>query len=391
MELTNMHAQIVVVGLGGWGSAALWRLAQRGISVIGVEAHSTGHDQGSSHGITRLFRTACREHPGLGTMALRARELWTELEAATGTTQLTTTGALMVGEANSATIQGSLAAAEGAGISVELLDGHALQSRFPQYGNLHSDDVGLLDPFGGLNYPERAIDAAIRRAESLGAQVLDNMPVRSIVEDGDGVTIVTNTHRIQADQVIVSAGCWAPAILPGLSHLLQPRRMPMFWFRPSVDAHDYELPRFPAFVRDVPGGTGLWGHGSGQGHAIKIGMFDNGINFENCDPATVDRTISRDRDWKELADVITSAFPGLDPEPIQSKMCMVTESTDGMFLLGRQSDSSRIIVASGDSGHGFKHVPAVGEIAAQIALGETPFMDIGFLDPSRLIGAPAPV
>ncbi|WP_306556928.1 FAD-dependent oxidoreductase [Arthrobacter sp. Marseille-P9274] len=78
-----------------------------------------------------------------------------------------------------------------------------------------------------------------------------------------------------------------------------------------------------------------------------------------------------------------SGFPGLEPDRVAAKMCMVTDSPDGQFLLGRLHPGSRIIVASGDTGHGFKHAPAIGELAAQIALGETPFIDLDFLDPAR--------
>lgn len=379
----ELQADVVVVGLGGWGSNALWQLAKRGVSVIGIEARSTAHDQGSSHGFTRLFRIACREHPLLGPVGMRARELWEELGAATGTTQLTTTGALMVGADGSETIQGSLAAAEAAGIKTELLAHETLRSRFPQYGNLDPDDVGLLDSFGGINYPERAVEAATRQAVELGARVLTGTPVRSISDDGGGVTIETDADVIRAEHVVVSAGCWAPGLLPELSDVLQPRRMPMFWFRPAADTDSFALPQFPAFIRDLPGGSGIWGHGSGPGHAIKVGMWDDGTNFEDCDPDTIDRTVTRERDWQQLSGLVAQAFPGLHPEPVEAKMCMVTDSLDGQFLLGRLDPGSRIIVASGDTGHGFKHAPAIGELAAQVALGESPFVDPDFLDPAR--------
>lgn len=76
---------VVVVGLGAFGSAALWRLAERGVAVAGVERHSIGHNLGSSHGLTRLFRVACQEHTGLPPIATKSLELWTGLGEQTGT------------------------------------------------------------------------------------------------------------------------------------------------------------------------------------------------------------------------------------------------------------------------------------------------------------------
>jgi sarcosine oxidase len=61
------------------GSAALWQLAERGVPVIGFERFEPGHDRGSSHGESRIYRTAYLEGPGYVPMAQRALALWREL------------------------------------------------------------------------------------------------------------------------------------------------------------------------------------------------------------------------------------------------------------------------------------------------------------------------
>lgn len=60
-----IRKDVVVVGLGEFGSVAPWRLAQQDAEVAGVERHGIGQELGSSHDATRLFRIACQEHPGL--------------------------------------------------------------------------------------------------------------------------------------------------------------------------------------------------------------------------------------------------------------------------------------------------------------------------------------
>jgi sarcosine oxidase len=35
-KIERMRTDVVVVGLGAFGSAALWRLAQRGVKVVGI-------------------------------------------------------------------------------------------------------------------------------------------------------------------------------------------------------------------------------------------------------------------------------------------------------------------------------------------------------------------
>ena len=80
---------VVVVGLGTSGSMALWQLARRGISVLGVEQFGIGHARGSYTGDSCLFRSTVHEGTRYVPFLQRARELWRELEAETGGTYTT--------------------------------------------------------------------------------------------------------------------------------------------------------------------------------------------------------------------------------------------------------------------------------------------------------------
>jgi sarcosine oxidase len=42
-----------------------------------------------------------------------------------------------------------------------------------------------------------------------------------------------------------------------------------------------------------------------------------------------------------------------------------------------------VVVAGGDSGHGFKHAAGIGELLAQIVTGERPYCQASFLNPAR--------
>ena len=75
---------VVVVGVGGMGSAALYHLARRGKRVLGLERFDLLHEHGSSHGLTRIIRLAYFEHPDYVPLLRRAYELWRELEAEAG-------------------------------------------------------------------------------------------------------------------------------------------------------------------------------------------------------------------------------------------------------------------------------------------------------------------
>jgi sarcosine oxidase len=75
---------VIVVGLGGMGSAAAAHAASRGQRVLGLEQFQPAHDQGSSHGRSRVIRLAYFEHPAYVPLLRRAYELWRRLEIATG-------------------------------------------------------------------------------------------------------------------------------------------------------------------------------------------------------------------------------------------------------------------------------------------------------------------
>ena len=41
---------VIVIGVGGMGSATVYHLARRGKRVLGLEQYDIPHDRGSSHG-----------------------------------------------------------------------------------------------------------------------------------------------------------------------------------------------------------------------------------------------------------------------------------------------------------------------------------------------------
>ncbi|MEU7001703.1 N-methyl-L-tryptophan oxidase [Nonomuraea sp. NPDC046570] len=380
--MTVFDADVIVVGLGAWGSSALWRLAERGVNAIGIERYGLGHEYGSSHGATRLFRLACLEHPGLVPVARRAGELWRELERRTGEELLRITGGIMIGPPDGRTVAGTLAAARAHDLPVEELDAAALRARFPQHAGVPDDFVGVWDPNAGAVRPELGVNAACRAAVAAGARVYADTRV-SGVELIDGGAVVTTPARVfRARQVVVTAGPWLGKLVPDLP--LDVRRTPMMWFSAKEDPEAFAIDRFPVFIRHLDDDTSIWGHGSVYGHEVKVGLEDAGDHFASTDPDECDRGITP-RDHGTLSRVLRTAVPGLDPAPARAIACMITNSPDAQFMIGRPRRDPRLIVGGGCTGHGFKHATAVGEAIAQLAVGEETFCDLSFTDPNRFL------
>jgi sarcosine oxidase len=146
---------------------------------------------------------------------------------------------------------------------------------------------------------------------------------------------------------------------------------------------DAELKRFPAFIRALPDGTSIWGHGAVDGQPPKVGLSDD-PSLPVVDPDKCDRAISP-ADYRPLSEVVMSALPGLHPEPVRTTTCMITRSPDGHFQIGRPHHDPRLVVGGGGSGHAFKHATGIGEMLARITRDEAPFVELDVVDPNRFL------
>jgi len=103
---------VIVIGTGGVGSAALFHLAKRGVKVLGLDRFPPGHDLGSSHGRTRIIRQAYFEHPDYVPLLLRAYEIWGDLSQRIGKPLLHEIGLLQLGLPTGQVVSGVRHAAE---------------------------------------------------------------------------------------------------------------------------------------------------------------------------------------------------------------------------------------------------------------------------------------
>jgi sarcosine oxidase len=125
-----MMEHVIVVGAGIMGSSAAWHLARRGIRVTLLEQFTLGHHRGSSHGRSRIFRFAYEQEEYVR-LAQEALPLWREIEDATGTSILETTGGLDIGPIESlAPIEAALSAGDA---PYEILSADSLRRRFPAF------------------------------------------------------------------------------------------------------------------------------------------------------------------------------------------------------------------------------------------------------------------
>jgi sarcosine oxidase len=364
------HFDVVVCGLGAAGSAALHHLARRGVRVLGLERFAPGHDRGSSHGATRIFRLGYFEHPSYVPLLHRAQALWRELEAASGRPLLHVTGIAEIGAPDGVLVPGTLASARQHGLRHEVLAAPELARRFPAF-RVPPDYVAVVQPDGGFVEVEPSLAAQIALATAAGAELRAGERVTAIEPGAGGVRIVTERGTVAAKTAIIAAGPWTGSLLPGLSARLRVTREVTGWFEPA-DATPFAPGRFPVFIIESRHGMhyGVPPHGGAAVKAAKHHHRDQAV-----DPDAYDRTVSAD-DERLIRMALADHIPAANGRLRAAKTCLYTMTPDGDFLIDRLPGHPNVIVASPCSGHGFKFAPVIGEILADLATGATTRHDI---------------
>ena len=352
---------VVVVGLGATGAAALHRLARRGVRALGIDRLTPGHDQGSSHGESRIIRLGYFEHPSYVPLLRRTYELWRELEAEAETRLLHITGIVEIGPPAGEVVSGTLAASRLHGLPHDVMAAAETMRRFPAF-KIPDDYVGVFQPDGGFIAAEPAIAAMLAQAREAGAEIQTGVAVLSVTPHGSGVRIGTSAGTVDVRSAIVAAGPWLKKLMPDLPVPLRVTREVMGWFEPQNPAPFLAGP-FPVFLLESPLGQ-HYGFPPWRGGLLKIAKHHH--RNEEVDPDQVDRVISAE-DEALIRPFVSRYIPPAAGPLRSAKTCLYTMTPDHDFLIDRLPGAENIIVASPCSGHGFKFAPVVGEILADLA------------------------
>lgn len=321
-----MIYDVIVIGVGGMGSAALYHLARRNASVLGLEQFDIPHELGSSHGVSRIIRLAYSEGSHYVPLLRRSYELWRELQDLAGEPLLIITGGIDAGTKDSETVTGVLESCAIHQLQHEVLNHRSLNERFPGY-HLAEDMVGVFQPESGFLLPERCIVAHVQAAQKLGAEVHGRERVVSWEVANGTVSVATEKRTYRARKLVVTAGPWTASLLPALEPVAIPQRQVLLWTQPLRHPEHFALSAFPIFNLEATEGR-FYGFPVYSVPGFKIGKYYHRRH---------------------------------------------TNTPDTHFILDQHPAYPQVAIAAGFSGHGFKFCSVVGEIMAQLALdGATP-------------------
>jgi sarcosine oxidase len=357
--MSEERVDVVVVGGGAMGSATAWQLARRGVDVTLLERFDSGHANGASHGSSRIFRLTYADQVYIG-IAKEAQTLWTELEESTGTNVLSVTGG--VDHGTHPHLEDLKAHLDVAGIESHWLTPDEASERWP---GMRIDGRGLFHPDSGRLDADRAVAALQKSVADQGGVVRHRTRVTSLTVVGDdAVDVQTEEGTYRARRAVVCAGAWTSKLLGPII------RLPTLTVTQEQPAHFLPLspelawPSFThAFELSSLGAKEFYGGVYGlnaPGEGVKVGFHAVG---PVVDPDERD-FLPEPHQLSQLQEYARQWLPGVDPDAFTAISCTYTSTTDSNFILDRYGP---IVVGAGFSGHGFKFVPAIGRILADLA------------------------
>ena len=358
----------IVVGLGAHGSATAATLARRGLRVLGLERFGRGETRGSSGGRSRIIRIAHYESPSYAPLARAARDRWLALEAEAGARILTVTGGLYAGPRSSELVAGALRAATTEGIDHEIVDADEIRRRWPAF-NPAEDAFGIVEADAGMLDADAAnaahLDVAERHGAVLrfGARVVSWRPLA-----GGGVEVGTSDGGVSgAARLVLTTGPWLVDLVPDLRPRLSVERQPVCWFKPALPIADVSVGRLPIWLMTTETGT-FYGFPHDPELGLKVARHHTAIA---ADAETVDRTVGP-ADEDDVRAFIRTRMPGADGPLRAARVCLYTNTPDEEFIVDRHPAVDGVAFASACSGHGFKFAPVIGEMLADLVMGEAP-------------------
>jgi sarcosine oxidase len=357
---------VAVIGLGAAGSAALQALAKSGKRVVGIDQYDPPHALGSSHGETRLLRTAYFEGAFYIPLVKRAITLWKALEKKTGTKLFEQTGVNYAGPARGMFMTGTLGSARKKQVALRPARG------MERWFEIGAGWPAVTDVAGGYVYPERAIGAFLAEARRNGATIHKNCRCDAIDTRGEAIILHTARGPIAAKSLVVTTGAWIAELMPELAPLATVERRVLHWFADPKRKFTRKAGFLP-FAISNDEGKFLYGFPANAKGEVKVAEH---LTVEViASPKSLNRKITR-ADKAAIDTLVSQMMPDLGKR-LRSTVCMYPMMPDERFLLARHPRDKRIVIGAGLSGHGFKFAPAIGEVLANLALRKKQAVPIG--------------
>ena len=359
-------ATVIVVGAGVNGVTTGIELRKRGHKVILVDPGPLPHPLAASTDISKAVRAAYGADEEYTELAERSISLWRKWNIEFGVELYHEVGVMFVRQQEMKPGDfeyESFKTLEQRGHKIERMNSAQLWKQFPAWDPERYQD-GVLELEAGYVESSRVVMTLIERAKSAGIELRESARFSKLDEGDDRVKgiVLDNGQRIAGDVVIVAVGAWTPYVLPFTQKFFRATGQPVFHLKPR-QPELFAPERFPVFGADISM-TGYYGFPLSREGVVKIANHGPGREMS---PESSKRAVTPQEE-QNLREFLSSTFPTLTDAPIvYTRVCMYCDTNDGHFWIAPDPGRQGLVIAAGDSGHGFKFAPVLGGIIADVA------------------------
>lgn len=354
--------KILVVGAGINGATASVELTERGHQVTLLDPGPIPHPLAATTDISKVVRMEYGADEEYMELAERALAGWQAWNREFGIDLFHQTGVLYLrrGEMKRGTYEwDSWKLLNKRGHHPQRLTVPEIKKRFPMWNTRKYTD-GFFDPEGGFAESGRVVTRIVEKARAVGVTLREGTFQELLEKNGRVRGVVTQEgKKLTADVVVVAVGAWTHYLLPWLQSSLRANGMPVFHLAPT-NPEDFRATVFPVFASDTSS-TGYYGFPVNRDGVIKIARHWDGREMH---PESNERVVNEFEE-NNLREYLSETFPALAHAPIVfRRICLYSDTWDGHFWVDHDPEHAGLVVAAGDSGHGFKFAPMWGQIIA---------------------------
>ena len=362
-------SKVVIVGAGINGVTAAVALKERGHDVILADAGAIPHPLAASTDISKAVRSTYGSDEDYTALAEEATDRWRRWNRNFGLKLYHETGMMFLrrepmqpGDFE----YESLEVSDRRGHRLSRINESMLGEWFPAWKDTGYRD-GVIEREAGYVESSLVVTTLLNRATDIGVDVRPNTVFSRVHETGGVVrgVILTNGELIGADIVVMATGAWTPYLLPFTKHFFRTTGHAVFHFKPS-DPGPFTPECFPVFGADIST-TGYYGFPVNRDGIVKIANHGPG---REMNPGSLERVVTKGEE-ESVRRFVRETFPALAKAPIVfTRICLYCDTHDGHFWIAPDPEREGLVIATGDSGHGFKFAPVLGDIIADAAEGK---------------------
>jgi len=373
LKSSSKKDKVVVIGAGAFGGWTALSLLHKGYEVTLIDQFGAGNNQSSSGGETRLIR-AFYDKQIYFDLTVRSMKLWKEHEAKVGRTFFYQNGLMLFNyKSTTPELEKAWPMYKKANLPLEKVNLSDAEKRWPQLNTEGLDHI-IFDPMAGYLEARNGCMSVAERFISEGGKIIQQKVMKDNRASGKISSITLGDGQaIEGDIFIFACGPWLTRLFPELTQKLKVTRALCFFFASPSGESDLMENKLPTWMdRDFDGPFRSFGVPGSAHRGFKIGLTPPTNNNVTDRFDSYDRTNTVEE--LELAkQVISRRFKKMKNQPlIEHRVCQYTMTPDSDFILDTHPEASNLWLLGGDSGHGYKLGPALGELAADIVTGTKP-------------------